>query len=248
MWSLSEIAAFVERMAPADTAEEWDNVGVLVRCDEEITGVLCALEITPAVAEEAMRCGCNVIVCHHPVIFRPLRSIRADDVPALLVRAGISAVCAHTNLDKAPEGVNAALADALGLADAQPCGGFCWKGTLPRTMTAADLAAHVRGTLGAPVRCADAGKPVRTVGFVSGAGGDMWHDALAAGCDAFVTGEMSHHHALDALAAGMSCVVSTHCATERVIVPVLAKKLRQAFPGLCVRESETVTEPFTASV
>lgn len=95
-----------------------------------------------------------------------------------------------------------------------------------------------------PVRLVDAGAPVRTVGVVSGAGDELWAEAKAAACDAFVTGEMGHHHALDAREAGLTCVVGTHHATERVIVPVLAGRLRAAFPGLAVLESETDTEPF----
>ena len=72
-----------ESIAPAQTAESWDNVGVLVRCAQEVTGVLCALDITPATVREARAVGCNAIVSHHPVIFRPLKELRQDDVPAL---------------------------------------------------------------------------------------------------------------------------------------------------------------------
>lgn len=86
-------------------------------------------------------------------------------------------------------------------------------------MTPRGFAAHVQAALGVPVRLVDAGAPVRTVGVVSGAGDELWAEAKAAACDAFVTGEMGHHHALDAREAGLTCVVGTHHATERVIVP-----------------------------
>ena len=99
MPSLTELASYLESIAPAQIAESWDNVGVLVRCAQEVTGVLCALDITPATVREARAVGCNAIVSHHPVIFRPLKELRQDDVPALLVREGVSAVCMHTNLD-----------------------------------------------------------------------------------------------------------------------------------------------------
>lgn len=116
MPSLTELASYLESIAPAQIAESWDNVGVLVRCAQEVTGVLCALDITPATVREARAVGCNAIVSHHPVIFRPLKELRQDDVPALLVREGVSAVCMHTNLDKAQGGVNDVLAQALGLS------------------------------------------------------------------------------------------------------------------------------------
>ena len=110
MPNLTELASYLESIAPAQIAESWDNVGVLVRCAQEVTGVLCALDITPATVREARAVGCNAIVSHHPVIFRPLKELRQDDVPALLVREGVSAVCMHTNLDKAQGGVNDVLA------------------------------------------------------------------------------------------------------------------------------------------
>ena len=80
MPSLTELASYLESIAPAQIAESWDNVGVLVRCAQEVTGVLCALDITPATVREARAVGCNAIVSHHPVIFRPLKELRQDDV------------------------------------------------------------------------------------------------------------------------------------------------------------------------
>ena len=71
MPNLTELASYLESIAPAQIAESWDNVGVLVRCAQEVTGVLCALDITPATVREARAVGCNAIVSHHPVIFRP---------------------------------------------------------------------------------------------------------------------------------------------------------------------------------
>ncbi len=142
MPSLTELASYLESIAPAQIAESWDNVGVLVRCAQEVTGVLCALDITPATVREARAVGCNAIVSHHPVIFRPLKELRQDDVPALLVREGVSAVCMHTNLDKAQGGVNDVLAQALGLRDTEPfAGGIGRVGALPETMEAAAFAA-----------------------------------------------------------------------------------------------------------
>ena len=156
MPSLTELASYLESIAPAQIAESWDNVGVLVRCAQEVTGVLCALDITPATVREARAVGCNVIVSHHPVIFRPLKELCQDDVPALLVREGVSAVCMHTNLDKAQGGVNDVLAQALGLRDTEPfAGGIGRVGALPETMEAAAFAQFVGKALAAPVKWAD---------------------------------------------------------------------------------------------
>ena len=244
--TVQQLAEALDRWAPWAGAESWDNVGVLAGADAPFSAVLCALDITPAVVCEAVRRGCGAVVSHHPGIFSPLKALMPGTAPYLLAQHGVAAVCAHTNLDKAAGGVGDALAASLGLSSIEPCGEYCRRGALPCQMTARELAAHVQAALGAPVRFADAGAPVRTVGVISGAGNELWAEAKAAGCDAFVTGEMGHHDALDALEAGLTCVVSTHHATERVIVPVLAQHLRAAFPGLSVLESETDTEPFRA--
>ena len=193
MPSLTELASYLESIAPAQIAESWDNVGVLVRCAQEVTGVLCALDITPATVREARAVGCNAIVSHHPVIFRPLKELCQDDVPALLVREGVSAVCMHTNLDKAQGGVNDVLAQALGLRDTEPfAGGIGRVGALPETMEAAAFAQFVGKALAAPVKWADAHGPVRRVAVVSGSGGDFSAEAAAAGADCLVTGEAGH--------------------------------------------------------
>ena len=246
MYALMEIASFVEALAPAERAESWDNVGVLVRCGEGVSGVLCALDVTADTVEEALAAGCNVILSHHPVIFHPLRSLEQNSVPARLMRAGISAVCAHTNLDAAPGGVNDVLARALGLRGTQPfAGGLGRLGTLPRAKAPAQFAAEAAGALGARVKLADAGLPVQTVAVVSGSGGSFVPQALEACADCLVTGEAGHHDALDALAGGLTLIAAGHFSTEAGIVPVLAEKLREAFPGLKVACSAAGRDPFT---
>lgn len=243
-WTARQLAEALGAWAPWETAESWDNVGILADAPAPFPRVLCALDITPEVVREAQRRGCGAVVSHHPVIFSPLKALVPGTAPYLLAQYGMAAICAHTNLDKAPGGVSDALAEALGLCEVSACGSYCRKGILPHGMTARELAAHVQNALGVAVRFVDAGGPVRVVGVISGAGNELWTEAKAAACDAFITGEMGHHDALDALQAGLTCIVSTHHATERVIVPVLAQKLRAAFPGLAVLESETNTEPF----
>ena len=217
MPSLTELASYLESIAPAQIAESWDNVGVLVRCAQEVTGVLCALDITPATVREARAVGCNAIVSHHPVIFRPLKELRQDDVPALLVREGVSAVCMHTNLDKAQGGVNDVLAQALGLRDTEPfAGGIGRVGVLPETMEAAAFAQFVGKALAAPVKWADAHGPVRRVAVVSGSGGDFSAEAAAAGAECI--GGRRHADSRDAFCHGDS-----HCrctgAPDRRSVP-----------------------------
>lgn len=245
MATLTQLAEFLERLAPSDTAEAWDNAGVLVRCGEAVTGVLCALDITPDTVAEARAAGCNVLVSHHPVIFRPLKSLAQGDVPALLVGGGVSAICLHTNLDKAAGGVNDLLAQTLGLSDIQPfADGVGRVGALASAVPPRALARLVGERLRAPVKLADAGKLIQRAAVVSGSGGDFVRMAAALGADCLVTGEAGHHDALDARAAGISLIAATHFATEIAVSALLAARLAEAFPGLAVRQSASDAEPF----
>lgn len=116
MVTVRDVEQFLDKMAPFASALDFDNVGLLVGSGEQTAErTLVALDITPPVVEEAERLGAGLVVSHHPVIFRPIKRLDADDVPYRLARAGIAALCAHTNLDMAPGGVNDTLAKELGL-------------------------------------------------------------------------------------------------------------------------------------
>lgn len=122
MIQVKQILHCLEQAAPYELAEHWDNVGLLVGDPEaRVEGVLCALDITETVVEEAAERGCNVIVAHHPVIFTSVSRVTADTVTGRIVismiQKGISGICMHTNMDCADAGVNDLLAASLGLTD-----------------------------------------------------------------------------------------------------------------------------------
>ena len=123
--AIQTIYEAMTRIAPPELAESWDNPGLLVDCGRPAARALTALDITPAVVEEAKALGCGVIVAHHPVIFSPLKRMDRRDVPFLLAEAGISAICMHTNFDAAEGGVNDILADLFGMREAAPFAGGC---------------------------------------------------------------------------------------------------------------------------
>ena len=113
--TVQQILGLLQTLAPSELACSWDNVGLLVDAGVPVSRVLTTLDITAAVVQEAVENDCQLIVSHHPVIFDPLKHISAGDVPALLIKNNISAICMHTNLDAAPGGVNDTLADLLGM-------------------------------------------------------------------------------------------------------------------------------------
>ena len=243
--TVQQVLEEMRRIAPPELAESWDNVGLLVDAGRPVDAILTTLDITAPVVEEAVRLGCSLIVSHHPVIFDPIKRITADELPALLLKGGVSAICMHTNLDAAPGGVNDTLAELLGMRDTVPFADGCGRiGTVDAT-TAKALAELCADTLGPGVRYVEASHPVLRLAEVSGAGGSYWKEALDLGADCLVTGEANHHAACDARRLGMGLVAAGHWATERPIAGVLAKRLKEAFPEIPVTVSRADTDPFT---
>ena len=243
--TVQQVLEEMRRIAPPELAESWDNVGLLVDAGQPVDAILTTLDITAPVVEEAVRLGCSLIVSHHPVIFDPIKRITADDLPALLLQGGVSAICMHTNLDAAPGGVNDTLAELLGMRDTVPFADGCGRiGTVDAT-TAKALAELCEDTLGPGVRYVEADHPVLRLAEVSGAGGSYWKEALDLGADGLVTGEANHHVACDAKRLGMGLVAAGHWATERPIAGVLAKRLKEAFPDIPVTVSRADKDPFT---
>lgn len=251
MPSAGEIEARLFDLAPGEGAMEWDNVGLLVGDPERpVERVLVALDITEAVADEAIAKGCELIVAHHPVMncrWLPVQSIR-DDTPqghllCKLLRHGICAICMHTNLDVAPGGVNDALAAALGLEDPGPLceNGLGRVGTLSAPMSLPEFAKHVCRALGCNgVRYADVGKPVYRVAVGGGACGEFEKDAAAAGCDTYVTADLSYHQFLDARAVNL--IDAGHFPTEDPVCLRLVEYLQSQFPGLSIQKSASHRE------
>lgn len=248
MPTVREVEEALYALAPRDLAQSWDNVGLLVGDpDRNVTAVLIALDVTQAVAEEAARRGCELIVAHHPLMncaWSPVQSVRTDLVQGklitTLIQNGISAICMHTNLDSAQGGVNDALAAALGLREVGPLGedGIGRTGTLEREMPLAEFAAYVKERLwSGGIRYADGGKPVRHVAVGGGACGEYAPLAASLGCDTFVTADLKYHDFQNAPGLGLNLLDAGHFPTENVVCPVLEDVLRGRFPGLTVVRS-----------
>ena len=232
--------------APKELAAGWDNVGHLVGDpDAEVKKVLIALDITEKVVNEAVNIGADVIVAHHPVMncaWHPVQQIRSDDAQGriliTMIRNGISAICMHTNLDAAEGGVNDALAEKLGLSglellNEEKIGRI---GTLKSQLPLVDFVRFVVKSLRCNgLRYIDAGKPVHRVAVGGGAGSGYISQAIAAGCDTFVTSDLKYNDFLDT--AGINLVDAGHFPTENVVTPVVAAYLRKMFPELTVVHS-----------
>ena len=263
MATVREIYQYLDGLAPFSLQMDFDNAGFLVgRGDRTVDKILVSLDITEEVVSEAVELGCQLIVSHHPVIFFPAKSV-TDTTPdgrilLSLVEHNIAAICAHTNLDVVSGGVNDALAQRLGLtnieqlkqdgvdASGRPYGIGRVGNTAGVPMYAPAFAAFVKETLGANgVRFVDARRPVRRVAVGGGACSDMMKDAIALGCDTFVTADVKYNGFLDAKALGLNLIDAGHYPTEQVVVPVLAKWLADGLPKVEVYTTQRHKEVFS---
>lgn len=213
MTTRADVIAAVAAYAPPQLQESWDNSGVQLGLglDAPCTGVLLCVDVTPDVVAEARSLGCNLIVSHHPLIFKGLRSITGstpvERAVADALRADIAVYSAHTSLDSAPGGISHEMAAMLGarvtavLAPqaADPSAGLGVVAELAAPMAADDFAALCAATFGAPHlrRSAGAGRPVSRVALCGGSGGEFIGRAEAAGADAYVTGDIRYHDFVD---------------------------------------------------
>ena len=253
--NVQQILDFLETLAPVSMKYDWDNVGLLCgSANQEVHKILVALDPFEGVCREAAEKGADLLVTHHPLIFRPRKSVTDGDAVGrsilFLAKHGISALNAHTNLDCAPGGVNDVLAETLGLADVEvldPMGvdgqGRPWGLLRAGTVAGQPLPqflAHVKTRLQVQgLRYVDGGRPVRKVAVGGGACADELPAVLAAGCDTFVTADVKYNEFYDAKAEGVNLIDAGHFATENPVVAVLAAKLRAAFPEIPVECAET---------
>ena len=255
MATVADILMYIESVAPPYMAESWDNVGLLCgRSGREVRKILVALDPFRNVIEEAIETGADLIVTHHPLIFgEALKALNENTETGrcllTLAEHGIAAINAHTNLDLAPGGVNDVLAATLGLqnievvnpegtdAEGRPYG--LLRSGLVEEQPLEHFLATVKAKLGCEgLRYVDSGVPVRKVCVGGGSCGSAYAEAKAHGCDTLVTADVKYNQFRSAFEAGINLIDAGHFHTENPTMPVLAEKLRRAFPGVEVVLSE----------
>ena len=241
MATVHEIEQRLFSWAPRESAMDWDNVGHLVGDPEqEVERILVALDITERVVQEAIDCGAQLIVSHHPVMNvrwheREMQTLRPDTrlggVLTALVKNDISAICMHTNLDAADGGVNDCLAKKLGLNDVfllndEKIGRI---GTLSCEKGLEEFLRDVIELLGCDgLRyCRGSGR-VHRVAVGGGACGEYIPQAIAQGCDTFVTSDLRYNDFLDT--RGLNLIDAGHFPTENVVCPAVKTYLEEHFP------------------
>ena len=250
--TVEELYRFFENKIPRALGATWDNDGLCCAPApaREVRRVLVALDPTAAAVERAVCGGYDVLLTHHPLLFRGIKAlVPTGAVPNKLLRLacnGVAAMSFHTRLDAAHGGVNDILAAKLGLVDVQPfapegevpCGRI---GRLNAPMEAADFARRVKEVLGAPAVLLAGEGAVSKIAVCGGEGADFLDAAKAAGAELFLAGRIGYHRMLDAPEEGLLLIEAGHYATEYPVCDYLAQLAREADPTLVVDILPTTT-------
>ncbi|NUR58723.1 MAG: Nif3-like dinuclear metal center hexameric protein [Catenulispora sp.] len=268
--TLRDVVAVLERVYDPAWAEPWDAVGLVCGDPDDIVRTVAfAVDPVAAVVEEAIERGADLLVTHHPLFLRGVHGVPATDFKGRLVhkliRGGVALFTAHTNADSADPGVSDALAQAIGVQQLRPLDaragnpelGIGRVGELPEAEPLAAFARRVAaalpGTSGGVRVAGDPERPVRRIAVCGGAGDTFFGAARQAGADVYVTADLRHHPASEALeAGGLALVDVAHWASEWPWLEGAARTLRSVL-GAAGTNVETyvstlVTDPWTAHV
>ncbi len=235
MTYIRDIYEYINSIAPYSLQEGYDNSGINV-CfnDTPISRVLIALDITNEVIDEAVSKNAQLILTHHPVIFRGIKLLDSQSAAARLCMAGISALSAHTNFDSAV--MNRVLCDKLGLTPddtplalegSTPIGCIC---NISGGIAADELAQRIKNALGCTaLRYNREKERIYSAAVCSGSGGSLLKDALAKGADALITGDVKHDVFIDAHNAGFTVFDAGHFHTENIFCEYMQKELSAKF-------------------
>ena len=250
-YKVRDIVKVIEEFAPLGIQESWDNSGLCIGSpDAPVSSVLLGLDCTPELVDEAVSCGADMIVTHHPLIFSGLKKISPDDqvgeAVIKAIRAGVSIYAAHTNADKVLAGVSGAMASRLGLENVtilEEDGegtGLGVVGDLPEPLTAAEAAALVKERFG--LKAMRSSRPVEgrisRVAMCGGSGGSLIPAARRSGAQLYISGDISYHNFFTP--EGFMIMDIGHYESEIEIVDILFSLLRKNFPTFAVRITQNI--------
>lgn len=236
MATVREFYNFIDSIAPFNTQEEWDNSGILVGDENaQVNRILFTLDITDDIINQAVASGCELIISHHPLIFRPVSSILSDTLVYKTVKSGVNVISAHTNFDKAVDGINDELCRKIGLSNFEKIGDtYLNIATIDCEMSCEEFVNMVKTSLKTTIRFNSVNKSIKRIGVCGGSGCDFLELAKEMKCDAFLTGDASHHKFLDADELEILLVAAGHFETENIAIKSLADKVKNNFDTECV--------------
>ncbi len=262
MISCNRLLQYLQTFAPLELAEEWDNVGLLLGYDEqEISSVMTCLTLTPDVTAEAIEQNVDLIVTHHPILFRAVQRITTETSEGSmilnLIEHNIAVYSPHTAFDGAAQGINQQWCDQLGLQKTQPLQlhsgveleakglGSGRSGFLPKRVLLQELTGQIKSLLKTDslqfVGRLDA--EISQVGIACGAAAEFMKQAQQQGCQVLITGEARFHACLEARQRGIALVLVGHYGSERFACEKLAEILQKDFPEINCFASQIESDP-----
>ncbi|MBR5499036.1 MAG: Nif3-like dinuclear metal center hexameric protein [Bacteroidales bacterium] len=250
-YKVKDVTKVIEEFAPLAIQEKWDNSGLCIGSPEApVSSVLFGLDCTPELVDEAIECGADMIVTHHPLIFSGLKKISPEDMVGEAVfkaiKAGISIYAAHTNADKVIAGVSGAMAAKLGLHNVEILSedgegtGLGVVGELPEPMTAQQMVAFVKERFGLQAmrtsKLIDC--EIKKVALCGGSGGSLISAARAAGSQLYLSGDISYHNFFTQ--EGFMLMDIGHYESEIEIVDILFSLVKKNFPTFAVRITQNI--------
>lgn len=255
MVKVKDIVSYFENICPFSLCEEWDNVGLLIGNEEnEVKKILVCLDVDKYVAEEAAKCGANLIISHHPVIFHPMKKITKQDESAVitLIKNDISVFSAHTNLDVANGGLNDYLAKKLGLKNTEilvPTGeynqktvGYGRTASFENPISFGEIIKSTAKILRAQ-NLRYVGDTERMIGKIavnSGGGASMADACFEKGVDLYITGDFKYSSARDCAEKGLCIIDAGHYETEIIACEWFAEKLNEKFDLEVIKSEKNV--------
>ena len=248
---VKDIIAVIEEFAPLSLQEGWDNSGLCIGSPEDtVTSVLLGLDCTPELVDEAVACGADMIVTHHPLIFSGLKKISSDnkvgEAVIKTIKAGISIYAAHTSADKVIAGVSGAMASKLGMENVRILDedgegtGLGVVGDLPHPLTSDEAVALVKERFG--LKFMKASRPldgiISRVAVCGGSGGSLIGAAMKSGAQLYISGDISYHNFFTA--DGFMIMDIGHYESEIEIVDILFSLIKKNFPTFAVRITQNI--------
>lgn len=256
--TIADLCDHLEGIAPLNLQESYDNAGLITgERDWEVKGVLCTLDATVEVVREAVEKGCNVVVAHHPIVFRGLKQINTVHyVGRAVVEAikhDVAIYAIHTNLDNVLDnGVNQAIAERIGLKNISILSpksidektGSGMVGELGSPVTELEFLTHLKNSMDTGVirHTPLLGGKINKVAVCGGAGSFLIHSALEVGADVFITGDVKYHEFFEA--DGKLVIMDIgHFESEQFTIPLLERLISKKFRNFAVHCTERNTNP-----
>lgn len=239
MTTVKNVYDYMDKIAPFNTQEEWDNSGLLIGDENsEVKTILVALDFTSDLIAEAKKLNADLIITHHPIFLFPEDETEVyvkDKLTIAAEQSGINVICSHTCLDIAENGVNYALFTTVGIKDFETPTGHPFLKTAEINKTSSfELVNHFAVALGGAVRYNTIEKDISKLAVSCGSGTDFLDEAISLGADALLTGDAKHHDFLYANENDILLIAAGHFETETIIVPLLSGMLREEFNDLYI--------------